>query len=67
MTKDMESQLKRRDESPVDGGEKIYASDGTDLTLIRWMLSLSPAERLEVLQASAESLERLRDVALKDS
>ena len=23
-----------------------YTSDGVDLTLIRWMLSLSPAERL---------------------
>jgi hypothetical protein len=27
-----------------------YSEDGVDLTLIRWMLSLTPAERLEVLQ-----------------
>ena len=40
-----------------------YSSDGVDLTLIRWMLSLTPRERLEVLQASAGSLERLRQVA----
>ena len=44
-----------------------YSSDGVDLTLIRWMLSLTPRERLEVLQASAGSLARLREVARKDS
>jgi hypothetical protein len=27
-----------------------YSEDGVDLTLIRWMLSLTPAERLEVAQ-----------------
>ena len=27
-----------------------YGSDGVDLSLIRWMLSLTPAERLAVLQ-----------------
>jgi len=27
-----------------------YSEDGIDLTLIRWMLSLTPAERLEVAQ-----------------
>ena len=27
-----------------------YSPDGLDLTLIRWMLSLTPAERLEVLE-----------------
>jgi hypothetical protein len=27
-----------------------YSEDGVDLTLIRWMLSLTPAERLECLQ-----------------
>jgi hypothetical protein len=30
------------------------------LTLIRWMLSLTPAERLQVLQESVRSLLRLR-------
>ena len=47
-------------EAPV---ESTYSSDGVDLTLIRWMLSLTPLERLEVLQASAGSLTRLREVA----
>ncbi|NWG72762.1 MAG: hypothetical protein HXY23_14315 [Parvularculaceae bacterium] len=35
--------------------------DGVDLTLIRWMLSLSPAERLQVLQDAVQSSMRLRD------
>ncbi|MGH9869523.1 MAG: hypothetical protein ACREAA_15325 [Candidatus Polarisedimenticolia bacterium] len=51
----------------IDTRENDYCADGTDLTLIRWMLSLSPKERLEVLQASAESLERLRESARTDS
>lgn len=40
-----------------------YASDGVDLTLIRWMLSLTPRERLEVLYSNACSLEKLRSAA----
>ena len=35
--------------------------DGVDLTLIRWMLDLSPSERLEVLQGFADSVGELRD------
>jgi hypothetical protein len=41
-------------------GEQVYSEEGVDLTLIRWMLSLTPAERLQVLQQSARSLTRLR-------
>ena len=42
---------------------QTYSSDGADLTLIRWMLSLTPAERLQVLQQSVESLLSLRDAS----
>jgi hypothetical protein len=35
--------------------------DGVDITLIRWMLSLSPRERLRVVQDTAESILRLRN------
>ncbi|MBZ5554751.1 MAG: hypothetical protein LAO21_18695 [Acidobacteriia bacterium] len=38
-----------------------YSDEGVDLTLIRWMPSLTPAERLEVLQQNVQSLLRLRD------
>ncbi len=42
------------------GNEPTHSEDGVDLTLIRWMLSLTPAERLQVLQQSVQSLLRLR-------
>ncbi|MGA2076609.1 MAG: hypothetical protein ABSH52_24235 [Terriglobia bacterium] len=48
---------------PKPGIEQTYSSDGVDLTLIRWMLSLTPAERLQVLQQSVESLLSLRDAS----
>ncbi len=40
--------------------ERTHSEDGVDLTLIRWMLSLTPLERLEVLQETVRSLLRLR-------
>jgi hypothetical protein len=43
--------------------EQTYSPDGVDLTLIRWMLSLTPAERLQVLQQSVESLLSLLDAS----
>ena len=32
-----------------------YSPEGVDRTLIRWMLSLTPSERLDVLQGFADS------------
>src|SRR2546428_3379923 len=37
-----------------------HSPDGVDLTLIRWMLSLTPEERRDVLQVYARSILRLR-------
>jgi len=37
-----------------------HSEDGVDLTLIRWMLSLTPAERLQVLQRHIQSVEEVR-------
>jgi hypothetical protein len=37
-----------------------YSVDGVDETLIEWMLSLTPTERLEVLQRAVLSLAELR-------
>lgn len=39
---------------------RAYSDDGVDLTLIRWMLSLTPAERLQVLQQYVDSLLTIR-------
>jgi hypothetical protein len=44
---------------------KTHSEDGVDLTLIRWMLSLTPEERLITLQNIAWSLMRLRNGATK--
>jgi hypothetical protein len=45
-----EADAQRVRESPGDDGER---------SLIRWMLSLTPAQRLEVLQRHVDALERL--------
>jgi hypothetical protein len=37
-----------------------HSDDGVDLTLTRWMLSLTPGERLAVLQDQVDSLLILR-------
>ena len=42
------------------GSEEAFSSEGVDLTLIRWMLSLTPEERLEVLQNNVRAILRLR-------
>jgi hypothetical protein len=39
-----------------------YSEDGVDLSLIRWMLSLSPAERLCVLQDHVNAIRAIRDL-----
>ena len=38
-----------------------FSPDGVDLTLIRWMLSLTPAERLAALQQFVNSLLEIRE------
>jgi len=37
-----------------------YSEDGVDLTLIRWMLSLTPAERLHFLQRHVNAILAIR-------
>jgi hypothetical protein len=37
-----------------------YDSSGVDVTLIRWMLNLTPAERLQALQGFVDSVWELR-------
>ena len=39
--------------------QPTHSEDGVDLTLIRWMLSMSPAERLMTLQRTVRSIQRL--------
>lgn len=39
-----------------------YSPDGVDLTLIRWMLSLTPAERLNIAEQSANEILAIREL-----
>jgi hypothetical protein len=39
-----------------------YSEDGVDLTLIRWMLSLTPAERLSFLQRQINRILAIREL-----
>lgn len=45
-----------------------YSPDGVDLTLIRWMLSLTPAERLQLAEDGANEILSLRErIGILDS
>ncbi len=59
------------DASPSEGnvrpeasatGRPTHSPEGVDLTLIRWMLSLTPAQRLDVLEQHLNAIASLRDV-----
>jgi hypothetical protein len=39
-----------------------YSEDGVDLTLIRWMLSLTPAERLAFLEERIDDILAIREL-----
>jgi len=38
-----------------------YSEDGVDLTLIRWFLSFTPAERLQFLQDQIDDIVAIRE------
>ncbi len=46
----------------IDDTERLtdYSPDGVDLTLIRWMLSLTPAERIEYLEQYVNDILSIR-------
>jgi hypothetical protein len=43
-----------------------YSEDGVDLTLIRWMLSLTPAERLEFLEERVDEILTIRELNARE-
>jgi hypothetical protein len=43
---------------PVEDG--VYDANGIDRSLIRWMLSLTPTERLAVVQGSIDLVQSVR-------
>lgn len=63
--------LERMSPMEDDGGfETPYSTDGVELTLIGWMLSLTPAERLETAQQYLDFVSKTRNqdcqTALRD-
>jgi hypothetical protein len=50
--------------TPVEQDEQLveYSEDGIDLTLIDWMLSLTPAERLNFLQRQVNRILAIREL-----
>lgn len=54
------NQARRNRRARAARPELARSEDGVDLTLIRWMLSLTPAQRLRVLQSHVRSILRLR-------
>jgi len=46
----------------LPGSEGTHSDDGVDLTLIRWMLSLTPAERLAILEDRINDIIAIREL-----
>lgn len=51
-------ELESKDTDPIKNDH--YGEDGVDITLIRWMLSLTPRERIQVLQGHLKSIHRIK-------
>ncbi len=47
---------------PEPAPQADYSEDGVDLTLIRWMLSLTPAERLQFLHRHVNAILTIREL-----
>lgn len=45
---------------PPEAAEHPYDRSGVDVTLIRWMLDMTPAERLQVLQSFVDATWKAR-------
>jgi hypothetical protein len=48
--------------APTDHPRPEYSEDGVDLTLIDWMLSLTPAERLDFAQRQINRVLAIREL-----
>ena len=45
---------------PLTPSRPTFSPEGVDLTLIRWMLAMTPAQRLATLQGMVGAIVRLR-------
>ncbi len=55
MTEPLQPPAEERDDSPYD-------ENGVDRSLVRWMLSLSPTERLAAVQSSIDLITSVREL-----
>ena len=51
----------RAADTPTDPPAPDYSEDGVDLSLIRWMLSLTPAGRLELAERHLNEILAIRE------
>jgi hypothetical protein len=49
-------------DEPEQPPQPEYSKDGVDLSLIRWMLSLTPAERLQFVQRHINRMLAIREL-----
>ena len=49
------------DDAASHGDDPAYDADGVDVSLIRWMLSMSATDRLLTLQAASDAMTALRE------
>jgi|GEM_PF-2523230 len=47
-------------DAPVEPGTADYAPSGVDRSLIRWMLELTPLERLQVIQDQVNAIQEFK-------
>ncbi len=55
MTEPLQPPAEERDDSPYD-------ENGVDRSLVRWMLSLSPTERLAAVQSAIDLITSVREL-----
>lgn len=58
--KQNQAKLKKAGKTSAVLPDSQYGEDGVDLSLIQWMLSLTPTERLQILQNTIRSIIKLR-------
>jgi hypothetical protein len=51
---------KNSKKASLSANDDAYSEDGVGLSLIRWMLTLTPTERLHALQQNILSIRKLR-------
>jgi hypothetical protein len=60
MTKPLDK-FSSRPPEPPSSPSPDYAASGVDRSLIRWMLSLSPTERLMAIQQQANAVHQMKE------